>query len=87
VGDSVLVARLDGSLRRNDGLVDRVIVLREIELCLLAASAGMDNTLLALIHRSHRGGYGPGEVSHSLIWEAVSACRARLRSSSRAVPG
>ena len=33
------------------------------------------------------GGCSPGDFSQSLIWEAVSACLARLRSSSRGVPG
>ncbi|HEU0083092.1 MAG TPA: hypothetical protein VFQ87_09485 [Bradyrhizobium sp.] len=36
----------------------------------------------------HLGGASPGEVSHSLMCEAVSACRARRNSNSRArLPG
>jgi hypothetical protein len=36
----------------------------------------------------HLGGASPGEFSHSLMREAVSACRARRKSNSRAiVPG
>ena len=33
------------------------------------------------------GGRSPGEVSHASICDAVPACRARLKSNSRAVPG
>jgi hypothetical protein len=37
-------------------------------------------------HHGCAGGRKPGEASHSLMWDAVSACRAFLRSMSRSMP-
>jgi hypothetical protein len=35
----------------------------------------------------YSGGRSPGDVSHSFIWEAISACRALRIISSRTAPG
>jgi hypothetical protein len=38
-----------------------------IGLRFLTASIGLSNTLSALVHRCHRGGCRPGDVSHSCM--------------------
>ena len=47
----------------------------------------MSRRLSNLEHsRSYFGGRNPGEVSHSLMREAISACRALRINSSRSIP-
>jgi two-component system, response regulator PdtaR len=67
---------LDHSIPNRAGRNRSTIVLAGAEAILFLISTQFSSAL---------GGCSPGELIHLLIWDAVSACRARRKSSSRAV--
>jgi hypothetical protein len=68
------------------GRLDPLLSPVRLKLCLLAASQSAFQAEVTMIHH-HVGGLRPGELSHSLICEAVSSWRAFLIRLSRRAQG